>query len=228
MGYFETRLHYYSYDIQGNPTSVSKENDVVHSYVWDYNKTYPVADAINTSPSFIAFTSFESDGMGNWTGINKTNIKNDVSGITGKKYYNLTGSSPTKTGLTSTSIYVISYWSRSGTCTVSGTAQPGWPKNSRSVTINGVTWNYWEHQVSGVSSISVSGSVSIDELRLYPASSQMTSYTYEPLGGVSSQCDVNNNISYYEYDSYGRLKLIKDYKGNILKTTNYSYQTTTP
>jgi YD repeat-containing protein len=64
----------------------------------------------------------------------------------------------------------------------------------------------------------------IDELRLYPKGAQMTTYTYEPLVGITNQCDANNNITYYEYDALNRLKTIRDKDRNILKTFEYKYQ----
>jgi hypothetical protein len=225
---YETKLRFYNYDSNGNPLSISKENNIVQSYIWDYNKAHPIAEVINATASNIAYTSFEADGTGNWSGMVRANVKSDLVGITGKKYYNLTGSTLSIAGLTTTTTYIVSYWSKSGSCTVNGTPLSGWPQNLRTVTINGVTWNYWEHHITGVSTGNVSGSVSIDELRLYPITSQMTSYTYEPLIGLTSQTDKNNIISYYEYDTYNRLKLIKDFNGNILKTINYAYQSTTP
>jgi len=112
--------------------------------------------------------------------------------------------------------------------TVSGTPVTGWPKSIRTVSINGVSWTNWEHKVSGVSTITVSGTGAIDELRLYPTSGQMTSYTFSPLVGMTSQNSTSNGISYFEYDANGRLKLIRDINNNILKTFTYQYQSTTP
>jgi hypothetical protein len=71
--------------------------------------------------------------------------------------------------------------------------------------------------------ITVSGSGTIDELRLYPKGAFMTTYTYAPLIGITSQCDLNNRISYYEYDSVGRLSLIRDQDKNIVKQICYNY-----
>lgn len=53
----------------------------------------------------------------------------------------------------------------------------------------------------------------IDELRLYPKGAQMTTYTYQPLIGITSKCDVGNHISYYEYDAFSRLHRIRDHPG---------------
>jgi YD repeat-containing protein len=51
----------------------------------------------------------------------------------------------------------------------------------------------------------------------------MTTYTYEPLIGMTSQCDPNSRITYYDYDPFGRLMLVKDQDGNILKKYCYNY-----
>lgn len=225
---YETRVRYYGYDGNGNPQSVSKENGPLISYIWDYKKTFPIAEVTNAGTTDIAYTSFEADGTGNWTGINTANVVTDVNSITGSKYYNFSGTTLSVTGLTSSTVYLVSYWSKSGAYTVSGTPVTGWPRNIRTVSINGVNWTNWEHKVSGVTTISVTGTGGIDELRLYPAAAQMTSYTYTPLIGMTSQNSTANGISYFEYDANGRLKLIRDLKNNILKTFNYKYQSTTP
>jgi len=226
-GTYETRLHYFGYDEDGNPLSVSKENGVLNSYIWNYNKSYPVAEVKNANAADIAYTSFEADGNGNWTGIISGNTVADVNSVTGSKYYNLTSAGLTKTGLTTTTAYIVSYWSKGGQYAVTGTSAAGWPKNLRTVTINGITWVNWEHKVSGVSTITISGTAGIDELRLYPANAQMTTYTYAPLIGMTSQTDSNNKVTYFEYDAFGRLKLIRDNNKNIIKTFSYQYNSTT-
>jgi hypothetical protein len=68
-----------------------------------------------------------------------------------------------------------------------------------------------------------SGSIQIDEVRLYPADARMTTYTYDPLVGVTSITDERNVTTYYEYDDFNRLKYIKDFEGNILKRYEYNY-----
>ena len=131
--------------------------------------------------------------------------------------YGLASGSISKSGLTSATSYVVSYWSKTGASyTVTGSTAVKQGK-----TING--WTYFEHTVTAVTSITVSGSGSIDELRLYPSTAQMTTYTYTPLAGMTTACDPDNRITYYFYDGLQRLKWVKDQDGNIIKSYQYHY-----
>lgn len=52
----------------------------------------------------------------------------------------------------------------------------------------------------------------------------ITTYTYKPLVGVTSITDPRGYKTTYEYDSFGRLKLVKDNNGNILSENQYNYR----
>jgi YD repeat-containing protein len=174
----------------------------------------PIAKATNAAVSQVAYTSFEADGSGSWT---IGSALRDTGSITGTHCYNLTHGACSRSGLTSSTSYVVSYWSKTGSSfSVSGSTAVVQGK-----TIAG--WTYFEHTVTGVTTETVSGTGDIDELRLYPATAQMTTYTYSPLVGMTSQCDVDNRVTYFSYDGLGRLAYIKDQDGNIVKTTNYHY-----
>ncbi|KAA5538572.1 hypothetical protein, partial [Adhaeribacter rhizoryzae] len=138
---------------------------------------------------------------------------------TGKRYYALGNGAISKTGLTASKTYIISYWSQNATAlSIAGTIAGSAVKIR---TING--WNLYEHRVTGVSTVTVSGTGNLDELRLYPVEAQMTTYTYDPLVGQTASCDANNLITYYTYDAYGRLSVIKDQNGLIRKKYTYQY-----
>jgi len=51
----------------------------------------------------------------------------------------------------------------------------------------------------------------------------VTLYTYKPLFGMTSQTDANGVTTYYEYDSFGRLKCAKNDDGDILQWYDYHY-----
>jgi YD repeat-containing protein len=68
------------------------------------------------------------------------------------------------------------------------------------------------------------GTVWFDEIRFYPSDALMTTYTYKPLVGMTSQTDSNGVTTYYIYDSLGRLESIKDNNHKVLKNIKYNYK----
>jgi hypothetical protein len=62
----------------------------------------------------------------------------------------------------------------------------------------------------------------IDDIRIFPYESQMNSYTYIPGIGISSKISTNGDLEAYSYDKLGRLEVIKDRNGNIVKRICYS------
>jgi len=51
----------------------------------------------------------------------------------------------------------------------------------------------------------------------------VTTFTYKPLGGISSETDPNGRTIYYEYDNFNRLSIIRDNDNKILKKICYNY-----
>ncbi|WP_461791302.1 hypothetical protein [Pedobacter sp.] len=54
--------------------------------------------------------------------------------------------------------------------------------------------------------------------------SQVTSYTYKPLVGMTSMTDAKGMTTYYGYDSFGRLDTVSDHYGHIIKKFDYHYK----
>ena len=63
----------------------------------------------------------------------------------------------------------------------------------------------------------------LDNLRASLTNAQMTSYTYDPMIGVTSTTDTRGEITYYEYDNYNRLITVKDLQEDILQDFDYQY-----
>lgn len=82
-------------------------------------------------------------------------------------------------------------------------------------------WSLVEQPYSG-GTVTCSGD-RVDEVRIHPKEAQMTTYTHDPLVGVTSVTDPNGRTTYYEYDGFGRLKAVRDHGGNLLKTHEYRY-----
>jgi YD repeat-containing protein len=206
----EIRVRYHGYDDKGNILSVSKEGDVNTSYIWDYNGQIPIAQVAGGGSNQIAYTSFEAEGMGGWE-INPGSIIDATKSLNGTKSFSGAIRKPVPTGN-----YSVTLWANTGGfATVNG--QSGTPGVTRGI------WQLFTWNLTNVSSVEIA-SANMDEVRLFPQGAQMTTYTYEPLVGMTSQSDANNRITYYEYDSFGRLKLIRDENKNVLKTFDYQYQ----
>ncbi|OQP38893.1 hypothetical protein A4H97_19510 [Niastella yeongjuensis] len=215
---FEKRYEVLNYNAAGNILEQRKAAGETNSYIWDYQNRYPVAEAVNASTAEIAYTGFESDGTGGWAVSGSQ--RNTSGSITGNKSYDLSNGAITKSGLDQNATYIVSYWNtQNAAFNISGTQV----NVVRGKTING--WTYFEHKVSGVTQVVIPGNGGlIDELRLYPAGSLMTTYAYAPMIGMTSQCDGRNKITNYEYDGLNRLLRVRDEDKNILKQYDYQYQ----
>jgi YD repeat-containing protein len=85
------------------------------------------------------------------------------------------------------------------------------------------TWKLVEREFTGTSVTIPTGNVWIDELRLHPSESTMTTSTYEPLIGVTSMTDPTNRTRFYEYNNLGRLIRIRDQDGFIIEQYQYNF-----
>lgn len=195
-----------SYDARWRVSEMKSPGNSYAAFIWGNGSQYPLAAFSNAGIAQVAYTSFESSPYGNWTLASGASFGN--GGITGKKYLDGSVSATVPSGT-----YTVSAWA-DGTITV----------NSQSVThLKQLgNWKYYEWTVTG-GTVTVAGTA-IDEVRLYPQGAQVTTTTIEPLLGVTSQCDAASRITYYVYDGFGRLFLVRDEKGNILKKFCYNYQ----
>jgi YD repeat-containing protein len=220
---YEPRIVFNEYDKYGNTIEQAKAADISYSYIWDYDSIYPVARISNAVQSDVAYTSFEADGTGNWTIVG--GIVDTAVGITGSNSYIMSGTSTVSTStLNSATTYIVTYWTENKSAfNIVGTIS-GYPVQGKTEMIKGHCWTLYVHKITGQTTVSINGSGHIDELRLYPSTAQMTTYTYSPLVGMTSQTDIGNRVTYYEYDGLQRLKRIRDQDYNILKTYEYQYQ----
>ncbi len=136
----ETRVRFNAYDNLGNLLEQQKDNDILQSYVYGYNKNYPVVQVVGASSATIAAL------------VNQTVLDNPLSTDAQIR----TELNNIRTGLATTKALV-------------------------------------------------------------------TTYTYKPLVGINSQTDPNGRTTYYEYDAFNRLTLIRDKDNNVLKKICYNY-----
>lgn len=220
------------YDNKGNLLQTS-QNGIPTSYIWAYKHKYPVAKIDNALVSDIAYTSFE-EGTGNWTppGGLSTSSSFMTSAVTGNYVYSLSsGNTLTKSGLNPAKTYILSYWSQVSPPSVSY-SNGGSPISMSPIPSdkhNG--WTLYKIEITGASTVTLTGTLTggisaptLDELRLYPKGSFMTTSSFDPLFGVTSKCDPANRVTYYEYDQFGRLKDQRNFDRNIIKVYDYKNQ----
>jgi YD repeat-containing protein len=117
-------------------------------------------------------------------------------------YSKTNGYSKTLTGLTPNKPYTLTYWQKSGTWSLQTVNIPASASTSYTISLTG----------------------QVDEIRFYPQGAFMTTYTYLVPAGETSVTDPNNQSTFYEYDNLGRLVVVRDNFGNILKTIAYNYK----
>jgi hypothetical protein len=217
----EIRLRYLEYDEKGNIVSLSRELDKRHSYLWDYDKTFAVAEIIGASPSQVAYTSFETSYKGNW---NYTGSPvNTIPAKTGSFAYNLQNASISRVlaaGKYKLECFAKALPTLAGVNVIS-TQMPV------STDVNGWGLYNWEIEAAANANLVLSTSSSvlyIDALRIYPVEAQMSCYTYHPVFGQTSNLDTNGKTTTYEYDNAGRLIYVKDDEFNIQKAYKYNYK----
>jgi hypothetical protein len=143
---------------------------------------------------------------------------------TGNKSFQFTSTQQILKDSLPSGTYTVVYYQYGGTVTVtpSGGAvvnstvtspaeADGWTKVEKEITISGIA-----------QSIQLSGSTFyIDELRLYPKGSFMSTVCYDLFKNVITKTDVNLRSQFMEYDERRRLKLIRDHEKSILQHYDY-------
>jgi YD repeat-containing protein len=196
---------------------------ITTTYIYGYNNSLVMATVVNAGQDQVAFSSFESNDKGFWTYTGTTAGGAGDPARTGSKYYTLSSGNISRTGLKAGK-YVVSYWSQGGAASLSGTNFTLVSQTSNAAIGN---WALNECIVSlsaNGSSVTISGSVKVDELRLHPVEAQMTTCTFDALIGKTSETDQNNRTMYYEYDEFNRIKCMKDQYGNIRQSFVYHYK----
>lgn len=212
---YALRLTVDLHDTRGNVLQYTLKDGQTKSFLYAHDGVYTIAEATNSPGSSMSYTSFETSEKGGWTysGLESRVIAGEAK--TGNNVYLLNNGNITKLYRGS---YKLSLWVRQNSA-------------GSSLTINGVnytadvgpTWKLIEVTGTG-GTITISGSNTIvDELRVHSINGMLTTYTVQPLLGITSQFDSRNQGTFYYYDQFGRLETVRDHDGNILNHYEYIF-----
>jgi hypothetical protein len=235
------------YDATGNLLAVKQENNITVSYIHSYNYSLPIAETKNATTTECGYAGFENQEAPGWESFNSWSFNDDIENVkTGKYSAKVVGGGPSKyfdvkTMAANHSGYKASVWVKGGTDAylhIQVNDDYTLSKNIHNPDNPPGDWNLLEVELPHVlyeNSINASMKIKVycgssskayfDDLRFYPMDAQMTTYTYEPLIGITSASDANNKPTYYNYDPFNRLSYVKDHQGNILKKYDYHYKT---
>jgi hypothetical protein len=232
-------------DAKGN-VSESRTEDLTlyRSQIWDAKISEKIAEATNAKLEEISYTSFEGfEASGSYTYYDRGNwnfntaqvfLGNSLPGTshpssarTGKYCYRITNNASDliTRGIPNDKVYYLTFWADKS-CVVKLNGTTLTPK----VSISTADWQLYTYTIplsignppSRVISIENVSSIErfVDEVRLHPFGATMTTYTHEPLLGVSSVSDAKNNILFTEYDGQGNAYIVRDIYGNIVSQTD--------
>jgi YD repeat-containing protein len=246
----EPRIKYKTHNDRGDILTLGYVAGPDIGYQWGYNGQYPIAKASNAVGTEILFSSF--DETGTWdSGLSAYDANFKRSGVYSGRIDNTNTSEKTSmnrtwlaVSLTAARKFHYAGWVYSNGPTadiyllMKRAGETGYVTYADFATTSAIgKWTYLEKdflvpadvtqmtlRVDNNGALNGGTQVWFDDVRLYPSDAQMTTYTFDPLVGITSTTDPKGEITYYEYDSFQRLKNIKDQYGNILKSYDYNYR----
>jgi YD repeat-containing protein len=223
------------------------DNSINKCFIYSYISTYLITESHNATSAEVGHTSFENNETNEWVGCQAIKKNNDSDTKTGE-YYGKIFPSTAADGISKVFEvgveaekhpgYTASVWVKGGSdAFIHIEVNNNWDTKIRKFNSeNTGGWNllvvdmpkskYESYMGANLKlKVYVGGDSNAlwDDIRFYPSDAAMTTYTYAPLIGMTSQSDANNMPTYYEYDEFGRLKYIRDHERNILKSFDYNY-----
>lgn len=198
-------------------------------YQYGYRQKLLTAHAVNARWTQLASTSFEEEATGRWHYDSTGTHRVTTASRTGHWAYLLDGTASVSRGQLPAGDYELGCW-------VQGAFPPtlqltgGTTLGLQLVATSPGNWHQYKGRVHFTSTGQVSLDIGsggspllLDELRLHPVGAQLTSYTYDPLVGETSQTDPTGRTLTYEYDNLLRLIRTRDEQGRILAQQQYHY-----
>ena len=234
--YLQKKIDIAYEEITGVIRATTPDKNITSAVIWNDKADLITAQVINANPDQIAYTSFEEGpGLeGQWTMTSSNPVDNWQSGNvhTGSVslYSPVVDIEMEKKDLPAGK-YKVSFWIHpNGQSNLSPIVKSS---ESNLATVNQTLsrasgWKLYEAVITLTTDTKIQlvipNGVYLDEVRLHPAQARMTTFNHRPLVGLISKTGVNHHTEYYEYDGLKRLRIVKDFDGNIIKRHTYKYK----
>ena len=224
------------YDMNGNPVDVRDNNLNLRSLHYGFMNMLPVAFISNALASQVVYSDFESNTGFEWT-VSTSPIPTSA-GWTGEKALQMSSAMTLQRDNVdkgSATHYRVSCWVKAAAAATLTLRVLNGSTLVTSVTLSYSspfnTWKYLEGQIAVTTApalfkaqLITSAAISIDDIMLLPASATVTTKTYSPLVGVTSQTDDRGNSVVYAYDGLGPLSNTYDRNRNLVQFQEYQFQ----
>lgn len=251
---YKPKIQFDQYDNTGNLIQLHQTNGMNLSYVYDFDKLYPIAKVENASHNEVFFDGFEDiENWDNWWTWHPAQNIIQTQYHTGKKSLRLINNTDSEIfyftpelilNNSSSKKYTASCWVKSDgpdaqlyllySDTEIEMDYQGY-SSAQNTSID--SWEYIEVELevpANTNSIfarlgkNSNGTVYFDNVRILPSDAHMTNYTFDRMDGLTSELDPANRAVFYEYDNLGRLTEILDKDKSIIEKYNYNFTNNTP
>jgi YD repeat-containing protein len=183
-------------------------------YIWNGALGLPLATAVMPQNGSFFFTSFE------YPSEYATGLLTNAVHFSGNYAYQFNGMNNINLlGFNSNTGVEVYAWATGGSFSANGIAAISTGRTKGA-------WTLYRVNLGGpVTTVSISGTTAtIDQLVILPSAASFRGNVYDASNRVIATVDEQMSTSFYEYDNFGRLTIVRDEQGNIIKSSSYQYQ----
>lgn len=226
-GKSRTLVEILSRDSKGNIKSAIESDNVIKSYIWDNKGQFPIGKAVNSNMSEFTMLDVGADGKLFCNHISSVPL--GVSVVPDATFGKAIEVRPTNgiiqlnNNLNASATYELLFWESGSDL---GIKTPTASILSNIILSKKGSWNRRK-----ITFTSVQGSLVLNvtkgfikEVSIYNANAQISTFSFQPLIGMNKKIDVRGVQQTFNYDSFNKLRAIRDHDDNVLTSYFYNYK----